>query len=110
MNEMGDRWLSITKICKHLGVSNDTVYKWLDKNLVVDVGAGATDPPGITGWPSYDRAMRKAAASWGLAWGVTKSKVLERQKMKQMKVFAGKWLSSHNLKYERSLFGGCCYA
>lgn len=31
MNEMEDRWLSITEICKHLGVSNDTVYKWIDK-------------------------------------------------------------------------------
>ena len=26
-----DRWLSITEICKHLGVSNDTVYKWIEK-------------------------------------------------------------------------------
>jgi excisionase family DNA binding protein len=31
MAEMEDRWLSITEICKHLGVSNDTVYKWIDK-------------------------------------------------------------------------------
>lgn len=29
---MSDRWLSITEICEHLGVSNDTVYKWIDKN------------------------------------------------------------------------------
>jgi excisionase family DNA binding protein len=32
MNEMEDRWLSITEICKHLGVSNDTVYKWIDRH------------------------------------------------------------------------------
>lgn len=32
MNEMEDRWLSITEICKHLGVSNDTVYKWINKH------------------------------------------------------------------------------
>ena len=32
MNEMEDRWLSITEICKYLGVSNDTVYKWIDKH------------------------------------------------------------------------------
>lgn len=31
MAEMEDRWLSISEICKHLGVSNDTVYKWIDK-------------------------------------------------------------------------------
>jgi excisionase family DNA binding protein len=32
MAEMEDRWLSITEICKYLGVSNDTVYKWIDKH------------------------------------------------------------------------------
>jgi len=32
MAEMEDRWLSITEICKHLGVSNDTVYKWIDRH------------------------------------------------------------------------------
>lgn len=31
MVEMEDRWLSITEICKYLGISNDTVYKWIDK-------------------------------------------------------------------------------
>ena len=31
MAEMEDRWLSISEICKHLGVSNDSVYKWIDK-------------------------------------------------------------------------------
>ncbi|MFH0725782.1 MAG: helix-turn-helix domain-containing protein [Pseudomonadota bacterium] len=31
MTEMEDRWLSINEICKYLGVSNDTVYKWIDK-------------------------------------------------------------------------------
>jgi excisionase family DNA binding protein len=29
---MKDRWLSITEICKYLGVSSDTVYKWIDKH------------------------------------------------------------------------------
>ncbi|GAB3285882.1 helix-turn-helix domain-containing protein [Parahaliea aestuarii] len=32
MAEMEDRWLSISEICTHLGVSNDTVYKWIDKH------------------------------------------------------------------------------
>ncbi len=32
MVKMEDRWLSITEICKYLGVSNDTVYKWIDKH------------------------------------------------------------------------------
>ena len=30
MTELEDRWLSINEICKYLGVSNDTVYKWID--------------------------------------------------------------------------------
>ncbi|GAB55032.1 phage transcriptional regulator, AlpA [Glaciecola punicea ACAM 611] len=31
MVEIEDRWLSITDICKHLGISSDTVYKWIEK-------------------------------------------------------------------------------
>ena len=31
MTDMEDRWLSISDICKYLGVSNDTVYKWINK-------------------------------------------------------------------------------
>lgn len=34
MPEMEDRWLSINEICQSLGVSNDTVYKWIDKNCM----------------------------------------------------------------------------
>lgn len=32
MEELNDRWLSVDEICKHLGVSKDTVYKWIDKH------------------------------------------------------------------------------
>jgi excisionase family DNA binding protein len=32
MAEFEDRWLSVDEICKYLGVSNDTVYKWIDKH------------------------------------------------------------------------------
>lgn len=31
MADSEDRWLSINEITKHLGISNDTVYKWIDK-------------------------------------------------------------------------------
>ncbi|WP_036859470.1 helix-turn-helix domain-containing protein [Porticoccus hydrocarbonoclasticus] len=31
MTETDDRWLSISEICLHLGVSKDTVYKWIDR-------------------------------------------------------------------------------
>jgi excisionase family DNA binding protein len=31
MADSEDRWLSINEITKHLGMSNDTVYKWIDK-------------------------------------------------------------------------------
>lgn len=28
---MEDRWLSVDEICKYLGVSKDTVYRWIDR-------------------------------------------------------------------------------
>jgi len=31
MTDILDRWLSVDEICKYLGASNDTVYKWIDK-------------------------------------------------------------------------------
>ena len=31
MAEIDDRWLSVDEICKHLGVSKDTVYGWISK-------------------------------------------------------------------------------
>jgi len=30
MAELENRWLSVDEICMYLGVSNDTVYKWID--------------------------------------------------------------------------------
>jgi len=32
MVEMEDRWLSVDEISKYLGVSNDTVYRWIDRH------------------------------------------------------------------------------
>jgi excisionase family DNA binding protein len=32
MDDKEDRWLSVEDICKHLGVSKDTVYKWIDQS------------------------------------------------------------------------------
>ena len=31
MAEIEDRWLSVDEICKYLGVSSDTVYRWIDR-------------------------------------------------------------------------------
>ncbi len=31
MPKTENRWLSIHEICEHLGVSSDSVYKWIDK-------------------------------------------------------------------------------
>ncbi|HFD88304.1 MAG TPA: helix-turn-helix domain-containing protein [Gammaproteobacteria bacterium] len=31
MTEMENRWLSVGDICTYLGVSNDTVYRWIEK-------------------------------------------------------------------------------
>jgi excisionase family DNA binding protein len=30
MNEMSDRWLSVKEICSYMGVSSDTVYRWVE--------------------------------------------------------------------------------
>ncbi len=30
MNEMIDRWLSVKEICSYMGVSSDTVYRWIE--------------------------------------------------------------------------------
>lgn len=32
MADIEDRWLSVEEICKYLGVSKDTVYRWIDKH------------------------------------------------------------------------------
>ncbi|MGI6303392.1 MAG: helix-turn-helix domain-containing protein [Verrucomicrobiota bacterium] len=34
MAEMEDRWLSVDEISKCLGVSSDTVYRWIDKHTM----------------------------------------------------------------------------
>ncbi|PFG08819.1 MULTISPECIES: methylation-associated defense system helix-turn-helix domain-containing protein MAD1 [unclassified Marinobacter] len=31
MSEITDRWLSISEISQYLGVSSDTVYKWIER-------------------------------------------------------------------------------
>ena len=31
MVDMVDRWLSISEIAQYLGVSSDTVYKWIER-------------------------------------------------------------------------------
>lgn len=27
---MGDRWVSVTDVAEHLGISRDTVYRWIE--------------------------------------------------------------------------------
>lgn len=34
MVELEDRWMSVDEICKYLGVSNDTVYRWIDRHVM----------------------------------------------------------------------------
>jgi excisionase family DNA binding protein len=34
MATLEDRWLSLNEICEYLGVSNDTVYKWIEKHAL----------------------------------------------------------------------------
>ena len=37
MAEMEDRWLSVEEISKYLGVSSDTVYRWIESRRIVIV-------------------------------------------------------------------------
>lgn len=32
MGEVENRWLSLTEICQHLGISRDTAIKWINKS------------------------------------------------------------------------------
>ena len=32
--EVTDRWLSVQEIAKYLGISKETVYRWIDKNRI----------------------------------------------------------------------------
>lgn len=34
MTDVQDRWLSVEEICQHLGVSSDTVYRWIDRSAM----------------------------------------------------------------------------
>jgi excisionase family DNA binding protein len=34
MVEVEDRWMSVDEICRYLGVSNDTVYRWIDRHVM----------------------------------------------------------------------------
>lgn len=34
MQELDDRWLSVTEIAKYLGVSEDTIYRWKNEKRI----------------------------------------------------------------------------
>ena len=34
MAEVEDRWISVDEIRRYLGVSDDTVYRWIDKHVM----------------------------------------------------------------------------
>ncbi|TVT30742.1 helix-turn-helix domain-containing protein [Marinobacter vinifirmus] len=34
MTELDDRWLSVSEIAKYLGVSGDTIYRWIDRQAM----------------------------------------------------------------------------
>ena len=64
---MEDRWLSVDEICSHLGVSRDTVYKWIDQKGMPAHRAGRLwkfKKDEVDGW------MRAGGASGGSATDV----------------------------------------
>lgn len=32
--ELSDRWLSVEEVAKYLGISKETVYRWLEKKKI----------------------------------------------------------------------------
>ena len=34
MAEVEDRWMSVDEIRRHLGVSDDTVYRWIERHVM----------------------------------------------------------------------------
>ena len=34
MAEVEDRWMSVDEIRRYLGVSDDTVYRWIDRHVM----------------------------------------------------------------------------
>ncbi len=65
MAEMEDRWLSVDEIGKCLGVSSDTVCRWIDKHnmpplIVMDLVFGSSRKTRWTEWVKAGDASDKA--------------------------------------------------
>ena len=64
MAEIDDRWLSVDEICKHLGVSNDTVYKWIDRHEMsahrMGVCGNSRKMKWMNGFERVEQVRRKA--------------------------------------------------
>jgi excisionase family DNA binding protein len=62
MELIQERWLSVTEIGKHLGVSKETIYRWLDKQKIPANRVGklwkfkATE---VDSWVKSDGAMEE---------------------------------------------------
>lgn len=61
MTDTDDRWLSLNEICNYLGVSNDTIYKWIGKHELPAYRIGRL-------W----KFKRKDVDEWVKAGGTTK--------------------------------------
>lgn len=42
-----ERWLSVEEIAGHLGISKETVYRWLEKEDSSSSGRQALEVPGV---------------------------------------------------------------
>nr|WP_281791816.1 helix-turn-helix domain-containing protein [Desulforhabdus amnigena] len=76
MKEMEDRWLSITEICKYLGVSNDTIYKWIDKHGMPAYRMGRLwkfKKDEVDAWGMAGGAAEPVEAAWLRRWRLART-------------------------------------
>lgn len=73
MVEMGDRWLSVDEMSKYLGISNDTVYRWIERHKMPAHRMGRL-------WKFKKDEIDEWVKAGGAASGHTKAEELGKRK------------------------------
>jgi len=71
MVEMEDRWLSVEEMAKYLGISNDTVYRWIDRHNMPSHRMGRL-------WKFRKEEVDEWVKSGGASKGKSRSTSVER--------------------------------